>query len=207
MLSPGIFPTQESNRSLLHCRRILLFNLIQYTGDIQLFHEKGSDAGAYFFKGFFFNLMWTILKVFTEFVVVLLLFYVLVFWPRGVWYLSSPSGDGTHAACIGRRSLNHRTTREALHTFDCGTKSLKFTSQVSRVLFIFSSLLSDLCFPAHNGSPYFMVEMLLERRSPILVCRTTRCLFYFSWRCHWTGINYRAPVLRQRECRIFLALF
>jgi len=52
-----------------------------------------------------------------------------------------------------------------------------------------------------------MVEMLLERRSPILVCRTTRCLFYFSWRCHWAGINYRVPVLRQRECRIFLALF
>ena len=44
-----------------------------------------------FFKGFFFfNLMWTILKVFTEFVIVLLLFYVLVFWPRGVWDLSFP---------------------------------------------------------------------------------------------------------------------
>ena len=33
-----------------------------------------------FFKGFFFFLMWTIFKVFIEFVTMLLLFYVLVFW-------------------------------------------------------------------------------------------------------------------------------
>ena len=36
-----------------------------------------------FFKGFFF-LMWTIFKVFIEFVTTLLLFYVLVFWLRDV---------------------------------------------------------------------------------------------------------------------------
>ena len=43
---------------------------------------------CYFFKIFFF--MWTILKVFIEFLAVLLLvFYVLVFWPRGMWDLSS----------------------------------------------------------------------------------------------------------------------
>ena len=29
--------------------------------------------------------MWTIFKVFIEFVTVLLLFYVSVFWPRGMW--------------------------------------------------------------------------------------------------------------------------
>ena len=52
-----------------------------------------------------------------------------------------------------------------------------------------------------------MVEMLSEQRGPILVCGTTRCLFYFSWRCPWAGINYWAPVLRQRERRILLPLF
>ena len=36
-------------------------------------------------------LMWAILKVFTEFVTVLLLFYVLVSWPRGMWNLSFPT--------------------------------------------------------------------------------------------------------------------
>ena len=37
--------------------------------------------------------MWTIFKVFIEFVTILLLFYVLVFWPRGTWDLSSPTRD------------------------------------------------------------------------------------------------------------------
>ena len=34
------------------------------------------------FKGF---LMWTIFKDFIEFVTVLLLFYVLIVWPLGMW--------------------------------------------------------------------------------------------------------------------------
>ena len=36
----------------------------------------------------------------------------LVFWSRGMWHLSSPTGDRTHTPCFGRRSLNHWTTRE-----------------------------------------------------------------------------------------------
>ena len=39
----------------------------------------------------FFFPMWTIFKVFIEFVTVLLLFYVLVLWPRDMWGLSSPT--------------------------------------------------------------------------------------------------------------------
>ena len=56
--------------------------------------------------------MWTILKVFTEFVTVLLLFYVLVSWPRGMWDPSSSTRDQTHTPCIERQSLNHWTARE-----------------------------------------------------------------------------------------------
>ena len=55
--------------------------------------------------------MWTIFKVFIEFVTILLLFYVLVFWLRGVWDLNSPTRDRTHTPCTGRRSLNHWTTK------------------------------------------------------------------------------------------------
>ena len=51
------------------------------------------------FKDF---LMWTILMVFTEFVTILLLFYVLVFWSRGMWDVSSLTKDQTHIHCIGR---------------------------------------------------------------------------------------------------------
>ena len=65
----------------------------------------------FLFKIFFF-LMWTIFKVFIEFVTVLLLFYVLLFWPWGMWDLSSPARDWTHTPCIGRWGLNHWTTRE-----------------------------------------------------------------------------------------------
>ena len=36
--------------------------------------------------------MWTIFKVFIEFVTILLLFSVLVFWPQGTWDPSSPTG-------------------------------------------------------------------------------------------------------------------
>ena len=32
--------------------------------------------------------MWTTFKVFIEFVTILLLFYVLVFWPRSMWDLN-----------------------------------------------------------------------------------------------------------------------
>ena len=56
--------------------------------------------------------MWTIFKVFIEFVTICLLFYVLVFWPQGMWDPSSAIRDWTRTHCIGRRSLNHWTTRE-----------------------------------------------------------------------------------------------
>ena len=71
---------------------------------MQSFHDEKN-----FFKIF---LMWTILKVFIEFVTILLLFCVLVFWPRGMWDLSSPTRDQTCTPCIGRQSLNHWTARE-----------------------------------------------------------------------------------------------
>ena len=41
---------------------------------------------------YFIFLMWTILKVFIEFVTILLRYYVLVFWPRGMWDLSPRLG-------------------------------------------------------------------------------------------------------------------
>ena len=43
----------------------------------------------------------------------MLLFYVLVFWPHGMWDLSSLARDWTLTPCTGRQSLNGWTTREA----------------------------------------------------------------------------------------------
>ena len=36
----------------------------------------------------------------------------MFFWLRGTWDLSSPTGNQPHIPCIGRQSLNHRTTGE-----------------------------------------------------------------------------------------------
>ena len=44
----------------------------------------------------------------------MLLFYVLVFWPRGMWDLSSLSRNQTCTPCVGRWSLNHWTARDVL---------------------------------------------------------------------------------------------
>ena len=53
-------------------------------------------------------------KVFIEFVTILLLLYVVFFWPRGLWDLSSPTRDWTCTPCIGRWNLRLWTTREVL---------------------------------------------------------------------------------------------
>ena len=55
--------------------------------------------------------MWTIFKVFSEFVTMLFLFYVLSFCPQGMWNLCSLIRiKPTLPALEG--SLNHRTSRE-----------------------------------------------------------------------------------------------
>ena len=64
------------------------------------------------FLRLFFFLMWTIFKVFIAFITILLLFYVLIFWLRGMWDLNPPTRDRTRTHCIGRRSPNHWTARE-----------------------------------------------------------------------------------------------
>ena len=44
---------------------------------------------------------------------ILLLFHVLVFWPLGIWDLSSLTRDQTGTPHDGRQSLTHWTAREA----------------------------------------------------------------------------------------------
>ena len=38
--------------------------------------------------------------------------YIYIFWPQGMWNLSSPIRNWTHTLCIGRQSLNHWINRE-----------------------------------------------------------------------------------------------
>ena len=66
----------------------------------------------FFFLRFF--LLWTIFKVYIEFCIILLLFYILVFQWRGMWDLSSQTRDQTCTPCNGGWSLKHWTSREVL---------------------------------------------------------------------------------------------
>lgn len=68
---------------------------------------------SFFFKGSPLRPMWTISRVLSEFLTVLLLSYMFHFCPRGLWDLSSPTGAGTRAPCDGRRSPNHWETGKA----------------------------------------------------------------------------------------------
>ena len=61
-----------------------------------------------FFKKFF---LCGPFLVFIEFVTILLLVYVLVFWPLGMWDLSTPTRDQIWTPCIGSWSPNHWTIR------------------------------------------------------------------------------------------------
>ena len=64
-----------------------------------------------FFFEYFFDVD-HFFKVFIEYFTIFLLFYVLDFWPLGMWDLSSPSRNQTHTLGIGRWSLNHWTARK-----------------------------------------------------------------------------------------------
>ena len=70
-----------------------------------------------FLKKIFFGGMWTILKVFSEFVPVLLLSYVLVFWPQGIWDLNSLTRDQTCISYIQGEVLTTVPWGKSLSTF------------------------------------------------------------------------------------------
>ena len=49
--------------------------------------DSGNPSQMFFLS--FFFLLWMIFKIFIEFAIILLLFYVLVFLPQCIWDLSS----------------------------------------------------------------------------------------------------------------------
>ena len=58
--------------------------------------------------------MGTTFKVFIGFPTIPFLFYILGFWPRGMWDLISLTRDQALTPSIGRHSLNHQIAREVL---------------------------------------------------------------------------------------------
>ena len=123
---PPLFSAQCINLHfwlLAYCNRIALVTVIQeWRNPIKGNEMKGEfleplkERHGFCLLDLFFSLrfflLWTIFKVFTEFVTTMLLFYVLVFWPHDTWDLNSLTMDQTHSPCIGKRSLNNWTSRE-----------------------------------------------------------------------------------------------
>ena len=124
----GGFPLGRTSWISLQSKGVLFLFLSFFKFYMDL-NTTGSITGkdlaksSFCFKDFF--LRCTNLKVFIDFVTILLLFYVLVFWPRGLWDLSSPTRDRTHTIYIGRQSLNYWTTREVPK---CFSKSIIFSN-------------------------------------------------------------------------------
>ena len=87
---------ESSNHWLIH--KFLNKQVLGPWRKFKISNFKNTSIGFLHFLLFLvvvFFLMWTILKVFIEFMTILLLFYVLFFWPQGMWDLSSSTGDQT----------------------------------------------------------------------------------------------------------------
>ena len=139
---------------------------------------------------FFFN------KVFIEFIGLLLLLSDFGFWPGGIWDLSSPTGVWNPATCTpptrpsGRRTPNHRTTRE-VHVWKFLTRKFLtntfYFSSSDRYIVVFCILIFFiyfwLCCPACGifvPWPGFKLRCLTVReQSPNHW--TTRALLHFGF--------------------------
>ena len=81
-----------------------------------------------YFTRFFF-LMWAVFQSSLNLLQYCFCFIFFCFFghrPKCMWNLSSPTRDGTCIPCIGRRSLNHWTTREVppATVVHCTTRTL-----------------------------------------------------------------------------------
>ena len=113
--------------------------------------------------------MWTILKVFIEFVTILFLFYALVFWPQGMWNLSSLTRDSTCTLCTGRRRLKHWTTREVLGLTDSWQRFSQSPCLLSSPILI----------------PPLRLVGSSERKSGSLSAFPSASLIFFHLLCHF----------------------
>ena len=107
-----------------------------------------------------FLFMWSIFKVFIKFVTMLLLLYVLVFWPWLMWNLSSLTKDWTCTPCIGKRSLNHWAAREVLNVF---------------------LYLSNQCLGFHEGQIRYMILKLHLQTPQSAIHKLYFLLLLYFW--------------------------
>ena len=121
------------------------------------------------------------LKPFIEFVTILLLLYVLAFWPGGMQNPSSPTKDQTCTPCIRRQSPNHGTTKEVPQPFSLFTKPL-----LSWVAFHLGQVHLASCLSLF--SPVSLTQSLVSQLPlliPSLNSESVRSSFF-----HISGVTY-----------------
>ena len=109
--TPVFLPGESQGRGSLVGWRLWGRTESDTTEQLSSSSSSSNSSSCHFFSRFFFW-MWTIFKVFIEFVTILLLCYFLVVWPWSRWDLTSLDSNQTHTPCIGSWSLNHWATRE-----------------------------------------------------------------------------------------------
>ena len=111
---------------------------------------------------FFFFWMWTILKSLHW--ICYNTVSVYVFWPRGMWDLSSLTRDRTCTPCTGMQSLNHWTARKVSRTDFKNTSNLDDNSLLTRLPTF--SLFTTIHLP-HCCHIHFLAPMIFKTSLPI----------------------------------------
>ena len=106
----NISPSNECSELISF--RIDWLDLLAVQGTLKSLLQHHSSKASILRRSAFFIVQLSHPYMTTGKVTILLLFYVWSFWPQGIWDLSSPTRDPICTPYIGRRSLNHWTTRE-----------------------------------------------------------------------------------------------
>ena len=124
--------------------------------------------------------MWTIYKVLFEFVAILFLFYVLVFWPWGMWGLS-PTRNWTYTPCIGRQNLSHWTAKEVpkwIYVLNADFLNSSLEVKWSEV----AQSCPNLCDPMDCSLPGFSAHGIFQAR----VLEWVAISFSSAWKWKWS---------------------
>ena len=125
----------------------------------------------FFFKIFF--LIWTVFQIFIELVTILLLFYVLVFWLRGMWDLLPQPGIEPKPPTLDGRVLTTGPPEKSLQSplFLVSVSLLTTNSKILEQNLAFKAQGQDL----HSLSPLtphtpLLTLMLQPHRAPLCPC-------------------------------------
>ena len=139
-------------------------------------------------------------------------FMFWIFWPWGMWHLSSLTGDWTHTSCIWRWSLNQWTVREVLLFFlrprnSGGQGNVCFGCTQSPVQELNSINLFTQREINSSVPCYRHFILLVEPRSKGCVCMRV-CVCACTHTCIWGWVAFRqANLVEQSSVSLVMCSF